>query len=208
MYLHFPLHLCQVAFGMALTDIITIYQNGWDQGDKAITDCAMLEHGSSSSPSVSEGGGSAELHNVVSHLVTTGQSLVNSVMMTAAAGSGLSSSQLTQLTEACEEIIAEPYGTATIDERRHAALDYVYKAFWISGGLILCINAFIKLVNTPVAAKWSRLICGSRIINAAIFFGLSAATFAKLNGLAMLGIMMAFLILQCKFFFYRKKKNE
>ncbi|CAO3625915.1 unnamed protein product [Cunninghamella blakesleeana] len=193
MYLHFPLHLCQVAFGMAMTDIITIYQNGWDQGDKAIHDCSIFEHESLAPPTTTHEGGS-ELPNAVSHLVHTGQSLMNSVMM--AATSNLSHSDLTQLTEACEEIITGPYGSATVDDRRRAALEYVYKAFWISGGLILCINAFIKLVNTPVAAKWSRVICGSRILNAAIFFGLSAATFAKLNGLAMLGIMMAFLLLQ------------
>ncbi|KAI9304417.1 bacterial low temperature requirement A protein-domain-containing protein [Cunninghamella echinulata] len=194
MYLHFPLHLCQVAFGMALTDVITIYQQHWEIPGKAAADCLLLSHTAGpASPSTHGGNESSgiESHNttgsaiepVVHTIVASGQSLLNSLMM-ASASTGESSTESALLAEACEEIV------------HHNGIDYVFKAFWITGGLILCINALIKLVNTPVAAKWSRLICGSRVINAIIFFGLSAATFEKLNGLAMLGIMMASLLLQ------------
>ncbi|CAO3618416.1 unnamed protein product [Cunninghamella echinulata] len=195
MYLHFPLHLCQVAFGMALTDVITIYQQQWDIPGKAAADCNSSDHSITgpSSPSTHGGNesGGMESHNttgsaiepVVHTIVASGQSLLNSLMM-ASASNKETSAESALLAEACEEIV------------HHNGIDYVFKAFWITGGLILCINALIKLVNTPVAAKWSRLICGSRIINAIIFFGLSAATFEKLNGLAMLGIMMASLLLQ------------
>ena len=68
MYLHFPLHLVQVAFGIALTGLIGVL-------------------------------------------------------------TGTSHSETSQ--------------ESSNDE-------FIVKFFWVTGGLILCFNAFIKLVNTPV----------------------------------------------------------
>ncbi|ORZ19573.1 bacterial low temperature requirement A protein-domain-containing protein [Absidia repens] len=175
MYLHFPLHLCQVAFGIAMTDIITAYRLNFDIPDKAAT---TLYH---YCESLKESGGET---TPVHAALTTVESFTKSLISMAAA-SAESDGVPSDVAAACEEI-----------GQSDDSLDYVFKAFWISGGLILCLNALIKLVNTPVRAKWSRLICGSRFLNAIVFFGLSEATFGNFNGLGMLGIMMACLLLQ------------
>ncbi|KAI8099490.1 bacterial low temperature requirement A protein-domain-containing protein [Halteromyces radiatus] len=175
MYLHFPLHLCQVAYGIAMTDIITAYRLKLDIPENAALafheQCQQLEHSTTQAPT----------QHAAFTLV---ESLTRSLMM-ASTEAVTSESTSSDLLSACEELGGNSDG-----------LDYVYKAFWITGGLILCINALIKLVNTPVRAKWSRLICGSRFLNAIVFFGLSAASFSNFNGLGMLGIMLACLVLQ------------
>ncbi|KAI8344611.1 bacterial low temperature requirement A protein-domain-containing protein [Chlamydoabsidia padenii] len=189
MYLHFPLHLCQVAFGIAMTDIITAYRLNFDiPNDAAGTlyrECMSLESGSAH-------GGTHSASNETDPVVAGGhaaytmvQSFTKAIMMASATAAEGESAGDTDLLGACEEI-----------GRTSDSLNYVFQAFWISGGLILSLNALIKLVNTPVREKWSRVICGSRLLNAAVFFGLSAATFANFNGLGMLGIMMACLLLQ------------
>ncbi|KAL0084884.1 bacterial low temperature requirement A protein-domain-containing protein [Phycomyces blakesleeanus] len=163
-WLHFPLHLCQVAFGIALIDVITIFRLGWDDGEAGAElmreACHEVE---------------AELHLPAATTATSeaaGHSLITALRVASGAGGE---------TEACEEIP---------DTR------FVFQAFWISAGLILCINALIKLVNTRVDAKWSRIICASRILNAVLFFGLSAATYDNLTGISMLAIMMSCMLLQ------------
>lgn len=182
MYLHFPLHLCQVAFGIAMTDIITSYRLNLDNPAFAEgslhQECLALEAASGHS-------GANETATAGSHAAyTMVQSFTKAIMMASASAA---EGENTELLDVCEEIGRTPGG-----------LKYVFKAFWIAGGLILSVNALIKLVNTPVRAKWSRVICGSRLLNAAVFFGLSAASFENFNGLGMLGIMMACLLLQCK----------
>ncbi|CAO3587011.1 unnamed protein product [Absidia cylindrospora] len=177
MYLHFPLHLCQVAFGIAMTDIITAYRLNLDIPDHAsealFHECERLE--------------AAAAHSAVpaGHAAyTMVESFTKSLMMASASAAG-ADSETADVLSACEEI-----------GQSAESLNYVFQAFWISGGLILSLNALIKLVNTPVRAKWSRVICGSRFLNAIVFFGLSAASFGNFNGLGMLGIMMACLLLQ------------
>ncbi|KAI8378830.1 bacterial low temperature requirement A protein-domain-containing protein [Choanephora cucurbitarum] len=117
MYLHFPLHLFQVAFGIALTDIIS----------------PAAEHTSAASSSVTE-----HAHYAI-----------------------FSAAEASHSTES--ELNCDPL--------------FIVKAFWISAGLILCLNAFIKLVNTPIRPL---------------------TTYANLNALGMLSVMMCCLLLQCK----------
>ncbi|KAI9322611.1 bacterial low temperature requirement A protein-domain-containing protein [Dichotomocladium elegans] len=156
MYLHFPLHLCQVAFGIALSDTISIY---------------------------SLGGVEALMHNATTQHMS---SLALSLAAVAAA----------------EEPSGAGHGEAAAADAGHAeggGLDpsYVYRSFWVAGGLILVINSLIKLVNTPIsAARRSFLICFTRILNAVVFFGLTATSYDQLNGLSMLGIMAACLLFQ------------
>ncbi|KAI9023541.1 bacterial low temperature requirement A protein-domain-containing protein [Phycomyces nitens] len=160
-WLHFPLHLCQVAFGIAMIDVITIFRLGWDDGEAGAElmreACHEVE---------------AELHLPATSSELAGHSLIAALRVASGASGDA---------EACEEIP---------DTR------FVFQAFWISAGLILCLNAMIKLVNTPIGAKWSYIICGSRFLNAILFFGLSAATYDNLTGISMLAIMMCCLLLQ------------
>lgn len=99
MYLHFPLHLCQVAFGIALTDTISLYES----------------EGASSS------GGTA-IEGAVS------QSLALTLKMA-----------------------AETTAAAESSTESHVDPSYVFKSFWVAGGLVLCLNALIKIINTPIA---------------------------------------------------------
>lgn len=158
MYLHFPLHLFQVAFGIALTAIIGRHGQGKDTVAGLEEDTEACSH-----------------------------------------------------EESCDE---DPL--------------FSIKLFWIAGGLILCFNAFIKLVNTPVhrgkKKKKTRLfspkifekiignykayiICGSRFLNAIVFFSLSTITYAHMNGLSMVSVMMACLLFQCKSLLYLEKRE-
>ncbi|KAG1220279.1 hypothetical protein G6F35_006824 [Rhizopus arrhizus] len=140
MYLHFPLHLVQVAFGTALTTLIDILAERMKK---------------------------AEAVEVTSHLAR----------LSAEASEASSSSS-----ESGHEI----------------SETFVIRFFWVTAGLILCFNAFIKLVNTPVkgAHHRSHIICASRFLNAIIFFALSATTFDNLDPLSMISIMMACLLFQ------------
>ncbi|KAI8065692.1 bacterial low temperature requirement A protein-domain-containing protein [Gongronella butleri] len=188
MYLHFPLHLCQVAFGIALTDVITAYRLEWDSHGSessllAFEVCESLEH-------LAAGGGSANgtlpaTEPTTHAALTIAQSLMKAVTEAAT----LSNEDKSKL-EICEEII----------KKDSNSLNYAFRAFWVCGGLILCINALIKLVNTPVKARWSRLICASRFLNAIVFFCLAGTTFiengVELTGIKMLAIMMCCLLLQ------------
>ncbi|ORX56319.1 hypothetical protein DM01DRAFT_1334792 [Hesseltinella vesiculosa] len=174
MYLHFPLHLCQVAFGIALTDIITAYSFQWDQNGK---DSSLLAYETCHALEAAAAGGNGTAHAAVQTTVSLAASLVKAVTE--------SSNNNPNEVLSCEEIIKDT-----------GSLEYAYTAFWVSAGLILCINAMIKLVNTPVAARWSKLICASRFVNAIVFFGLSAASFENFRGLGMVAIMMCCLILQ------------
>jgi hypothetical protein len=92
MYLHFPLHLVQVAFGTALTTLIDILAERMKK---------------------------TETVEVTSHLAR----------LSAEASEASSSSS-----ESGHEI----------------SETFVIRFFWVTAGLILCFNAFIKLVNTPV----------------------------------------------------------
>lgn len=194
MYLHFPLHLFQVAFGIALTNIISNHNLHLDNAESmanTIQTCAAeaastLDHSNSSiTGTVSE------------HVATTNGTAITAhyTMLSAAAG--------TESSVNCDPL-------------------FEIKTFWITAGLILCFNAFIKWVNTPIKGSKtdllnlicylnfinfyfiiidhfkSHLICISRILNAIVFFALSVTTYAQLNGLAMVSIMMACLLFQCK----------
>ncbi|KAI8878179.1 hypothetical protein K501DRAFT_326161 [Backusella circina FSU 941] len=171
MYLHFPLHLFQVAFGIAMTDLISIHSMGWD--DPTTGGFLKLE----ACPEVSEGATtetSTETHNTTATEQVT-HTLFTAINAVAAHG------------EEAESVFCEIKDP-----------NFVIKAFWITGGLILCVNSFIKLINTPIKRTSFKafIICSSRIINAVVFFGLSAVTFGQLNGLTMTAIMMACLLFQ------------
>ncbi|KAG1048263.1 hypothetical protein G6F43_009336 [Rhizopus delemar] len=144
MYLHFPLHLVQVAFGTALTTLIDILAERMKK---------------------------SETLEVASHLARL-----------SAEASEASSSSSESSHESSHEI----------------SETFVIRFFWVTAGLILCFNAFIKLVNTPVkgAHHRSHIICASRFLNAIIFFALSATTFDNLDPLSMISIMMACLLFQ------------
>jgi hypothetical protein len=53
-----------------------------------------------------------------------------------------------------------------------------------------------------------KVICISRILNAVIFFALSATNFGQLNGLGMTAVMMSCLLFNCKSFFFAISKNR
>ncbi|KAI8636623.1 bacterial low temperature requirement A protein-domain-containing protein [Parasitella parasitica] len=183
MYLHFPLHLFQVAFGIALTEIISSHNNGVDNAASfyhTLQTCAAAaaSHGTSAAAEQSITNTTAAEHAVTS---TTNSSAVNAhyAMLALAAEATTSSAE-----SGHETVCDDPL--------------FSIKIFWITAGLILCFNAFIKLVNTPVnrGSLKSYIICASRILNAIIFFALSTTTYANLNGLAMVSIMMACLLFQ------------
>jgi hypothetical protein len=123
MYLHFPLHLFQVAFGMAMTDLISIHSMGWD--DPITGGFLKLE----TCPEVAEGATtetSNETHNATITTEQTTHNLFTAINAVAAHG------------EEAESVFCEIKDP-----------NFVIKAFWITGGLILCANSFIKLINTP-----------------------------------------------------------
>ncbi|KAG1473978.1 hypothetical protein G6F56_000637 [Rhizopus delemar] len=136
MYLHFPLHLVQVAFGIALTNVIDALSQS-----KSSTTTVVAEH-------------------------------------------------IVRLVAAEEE--SHESGTEEISQV------FIVRFFWVTAGLILIFNALIKLVNTPVkgAHRRSHIICASRILNAIIFFALSATTFDNLGPLSMIAVMMSCLFFQ------------
>ena len=112
MYLHFPLHLFQVAFGIALTNVISAHNKHQDTAQSGATaEQTTTEHAAASPLNTTA-------HAIASHF--TGLS----------AEAGASSAGH----ESAED--SDPM--------------FVVKTFWITAGLILCFNAFIKWVNTPV----------------------------------------------------------
>ncbi|KAI9285888.1 bacterial low temperature requirement A protein-domain-containing protein [Umbelopsis sp. AD052] len=174
MYLHFPLHLCQVAMGIALQDVIHIYGEHWDYlgvGCSANTEAGV---------------------EVAAVSNTTTQLMVNA--------SGRALSLLQALTM---EAPAEGGATASSESSSSAAseaeeclnIDFVFKTFLISAGLVLILNALIKLINTPVNSRWSKYICASRAINAILFFGLTQAVH-RINSIGLLGLLTGCLLFQ------------
>ncbi|CEP16527.1 hypothetical protein [Parasitella parasitica] len=180
MYLHFPLHLFQVAFGIALTEIISNHNDGVDNAASfysTLQNCAAAaaNHGTNSTAE------HASTNTIAEHAVATNNSVVNAHYAMLA--------------------LAEEATTSPAEGGHESVCDdplFTIKIFWITAGLILCFNAFIKLVNTPVnrGSLKSYIICASRILNAIIFFALSTITYVNLNGLAMVSIMMACLLFQ------------
>ncbi|OBZ91484.1 hypothetical protein A0J61_00458 [Choanephora cucurbitarum] len=179
MYLHFPLHLFQVAFGIALTDIISRHNLQEDTPEflsKTYEECAAGGgHSTASSESASVNGSSSTA---------------------AAEHASAASSSVTE--HAHYAIFSAAEASHSTESELNCDPLFIVKAFWISAGLILCLNAFIKLVNTPIrpSSYKSHIICGSRIFNAVIFFALSVTTYANLNALGMLSVMMCCLLLQ------------
>ncbi|PHZ17911.1 uncharacterized protein RHIMIDRAFT_13660 [Rhizopus microsporus ATCC 52813] len=154
MYLHFPLHLFQVAFGIALTSLIKEVTSG-NSGE------TVAGHASNTT---------AEHATVASHIA---------------------------------RLVASEHGS---EHPKPPHEDFLIAFFWVSAGLILCFNAFIKLVNTPIKSVHYRsyIICGSRILNAVIFFALSVTSFHQLEPLSMISLMMACLFVQCKSYIFQK----
>ncbi|KAI7898703.1 bacterial low temperature requirement A protein-domain-containing protein [Cokeromyces recurvatus] len=110
MYLHFPLHLFQVAFGIALTDIIA--KHSLLQDTSTYLDSILEKCHASDPPALM-----TENKTIIEHYKVLSLSV--------------ESSHSTTASESCNPL-------------------FDIKIFWITAGLILCFNAFIKLVNTPV----------------------------------------------------------
>ncbi|KAL7315648.1 hypothetical protein PS15m_004838 [Mucor circinelloides] len=176
MYLHFPLHLFQVAFGIALTEIITSHNDGIDTAaafQETLQKCASAAAGHGTTDTTTDHAAAASS--------ATNSSIVESA-------------HYTVLSLATESASAEASGHDNGCDDPFFSI----KIFWITAGLILCFNAFIKLINTPVnRGSWkSYVICISRILNAVVFFALSTITFTNMNGLGMVSVMMACLLFQ------------
>ncbi|KAI9481656.1 MAG: bacterial low temperature requirement A protein-domain-containing protein [Benjaminiella poitrasii] len=168
MYLHFPLHLFQVAFGIALTDIISNHS---------------LHHDTA-----------AYLYSVLQ--TCSGHSATTTTTTTTEHGTN----ETTIAQHSTILSLAAVSETSHSEEGAGGNCDPLFdiKIFWITAGLILCFNAFIKLVNTPVnkGSKKAYIICLSRILNAIVFFALSTTTYAHLDALGMVSVMMACLLFQ------------
>lgn len=176
MYLHFPLHLCQVALGIALQDVIDIFGQHWDYAEYGCPASAAAE-------SVSEG------------TPSTNATLVN------VSGRALSLFQaLTTDTTAPATTAAESSASASEAAGECLNIDFVFKTFLVSAGLVLMLNALIKLINTPVNSKWSKYICGSRAINAIVLFALTQAVH-RINSIGLLSLLTGCLLFQCKLLF-------
>lgn len=132
MYLHFPLHLFQVAFGIALTNVISNHNQHLDTST-CTTNSESAAAGHSTASSTAE-------HSTPSTAEHAATSLVNGTLAVA--------SHFTQLS--AEASSGHESTSVNCDT------EFVIKTFWITGGLILCFNAFIKWVNTPV--KGGKLI--------------------------------------------------
>jgi len=171
MYLHFPLHLCQVALGIALQDVIDIFGQHWDYAEYGCPASAAAE-------SVSEG------------TPSTNATLVN------VSGRALSLFQaLTTDTTAPATTAAESSASASEAAGECLNIDFVFKTFLVSAGLVLMLNALIKLINTPVNSKWSKYICGSRAINAIVLFALTQAVH-RINSIGLLSLLTGCLLFQ------------
>ncbi|KAI8082476.1 bacterial low temperature requirement A protein-domain-containing protein [Gilbertella persicaria] len=144
MYLHFPLHLFQVAFGIALTDVIARHNLKQDTPEflaQTKEECAAAS--ANHSTATSEHATTTSEHSVVEN--------AHYAIFSASAEAASGESELN-----CDPL-------------------FIIKAFWISAGLILCLNAFIKLVNTPIRP---------------------VTTYANLNALGMVSVMMCCLLFQ------------
>jgi low temperature requirement protein LtrA len=123
MYLHFPLHIFQVAFGIALTDVITNHSEKKDTAANlqlALQSCAAAATAAEGHPTstVNHAGNNTLAESAHFAIVSAAAAAAES----SEGGHGLN----------CDDPL------------------FSIKIFWITAGLILCINAFIKLINTPV----------------------------------------------------------
>jgi hypothetical protein len=132
MYLHFPLHLFQVAFGIALTEIISNHNEGVDT---AASYYETLQTCSAAAANHSTEAVSTSTTSEHTTTAATNSSIVENAHYTVL-------SLATEATAASSEESSHDSGCS----------DPLFsiKIFWITAGLILCFNAFIKLVNTPV----------------------------------------------------------
>lgn len=178
MYLHFPLHLCQVAMGIALQDVIHIFGEHWD----------FLGVGcSANTESPTEMAPVVNTTQLMLHTSGRALSLLQALTMEAPAESGTTT--------------ASASTTSTASESEECLnIDFVFKTFLVTAGLVLILNALIKLINTPVNSRWSKYICASRTINAIVFFGLTQAVH-RINSIGLLGLLTGCLLFQCKLLF-------
>lgn len=126
MYLHFPLHLLQVAFGIALTQIIDLHSQGKDTILGTEEAYALCHNSTAATTHTSPETVTEAAHNTTT-ATTTEHHVKRALFALAAEGSSSHASA-----DTCEDPI------------------FSIKLFWITAGLILCFNAFIKLVNTPL----------------------------------------------------------
>lgn len=126
MYLHFPLHLFQVAFGIALTDIITNHSDGQD----TVAYLSSTLQSCAAAAAAAAGHATADDHSTDS-TSTNGHGSTNNSSIVESAHLAIISASADAHDQNCDPLFS-------------------IKIFWITAGLILCVNVFIKLVNTPV----------------------------------------------------------
>ncbi|KAJ2964811.1 hypothetical protein NQZ79_g342 [Umbelopsis isabellina] len=173
LYLHFPLHLCQVALGIALQDVIQIYGQHWDYLGMG---CPSASSETSELPPAN----TAETSHIVQNVSGRALSLFQSLQYSGTPAEGAS---------IAEGSASEAEGCLNVD--------FVFKTFLVSAGLVLMLNAFIKFINTPVSSRWSKYICASRAINAIIFFGLTQVVH-QINSIGLLALLTGCLLFQLR----------
>ncbi|RUP47558.1 bacterial low temperature requirement A protein-domain-containing protein [Jimgerdemannia flammicorona] len=169
MYLHFPLHLCQVAFGIALTDTILLYDQSLSSGG---TTAGATSHGAALVSSI--------LNNVAESTNTT-TDIANT---TTAVASNATTTQ-TETAILNSEVASEGSDSS-----------FVFKTFLISGGLIMTLNAFIKLLHTELNHRLSVVICGSRIVNSIVLWALVTLPFKDMSPIVLICIMTGSVVIQ------------
>ncbi|KAM3581438.1 hypothetical protein VKS41_006263 [Umbelopsis sp. WA50703] len=171
LYLHFPLHLCQVAMGIALQDVIQIYGKRWDY---VAMGCPTTASTTNEMSSANMSATNDFIHGISGRALSLFQALQDST--TPADGPTIEEGSASEA-EACLNI------------------DFVFKTFLVSAGLVLILNAFIKFINTPVSSRWSKYICASRAINAIVFFGLTQVVH-RINSIGLLALLTGCLLFQ------------
>jgi DMSO reductase anchor subunit len=182
-YLHFPLHLCQVAMGIALQDVIHIFGEHWDYVGIGC---------SANTATLAEVQPVTNTTNLLVHASGRALGLLQALTMetTAPAANGTTTGTDSTTSSASEAVEC-------------LNIDFVFKTFLVSAGLVLTLNALIKLVNTPVSSFWSKYICLSRMINAIVFFGLTQAVH-RINSIGLLSLLTGCLLFQGKLLFLNK----
>ncbi|KAI8974336.1 bacterial low temperature requirement A protein-domain-containing protein [Pilobolus umbonatus] len=216
-YLHFPLHLCQIAFGIALMDLVKLHQTLL-QTNKDIEPGETVSEvptyaGEEDYPSstVDESDDlSAEEH--AKRAIKEVYPLLNKINIADnvhytkylekkdSRAMPYYVSGVPPLMESISShsvlakrapVAAEESTTFSITE-----LVFIYKIFLIFGGALLVLNSLIKLLNTKLSDRNGMIIIVCRVINAGVIWGLCALPFVDIEPIILLGVMLGSVILQ------------
>ncbi|RUS27885.1 bacterial low temperature requirement A protein-domain-containing protein [Jimgerdemannia flammicorona] len=194
MYLHFPLHLCQVAFGIALTDTLLLYEKDYrpvEASTNATSHSTSTSHSVASSALVGLTHAIARAVSAHGNITTTDAHSSTNTTTDIAQGTNATSTNSTVDVGSQENLSIEGDPAASFIVKV-----FVYKTFLIGGGLIMTLNTFIKLLHTELNNHFSLLICGSRIVNAVILWAMVALPFADLSGIVLICIMAGSVVIQ------------